>query len=118
MRPKPNDSAHAKIFKSPAAAAAAASVTAAYALTTSEVAITDTRGPNIEVDLSVEISTVKENKKLLESSLSDIQAENSALQAKLDDTNSTHVELSKVLYYIFNKKLISVSCCQRNCLKS
>lgn len=97
MRPKPSYSAHAKIFRSPAAAAAAASVTAAYALTTSEkVAFTDTRGSNIEEDLSVEISTVKEDKKLLESSLLDIQTENSVLQVKLDDTNSTHVELSKV----------------------
>ncbi|KAK9283103.1 hypothetical protein L1049_011334 [Liquidambar formosana] len=36
MRPKPRDSSRPKIFQSPAAAAAAASVTAAYALTKSE----------------------------------------------------------------------------------
>lgn len=114
MRPKPNDSAHAKIFRSPAAAAAAASVTAAYALTTSEkVAFTDMRGPNIEVDLSVEISTIKEDKKLLESSLSDIQAENSTLQAKLDDTNSTHVELSKELQSVQGQLVAERSRCAK-----
>lgn len=97
MRPKPSDSAHSKIFQSPAAAAAAASVTAAYALTKSEKMIQpEPQDLNFKVDLSVEISAVKEDKKLLESSLLEIQTENSALQAKLGETNSTYAELSKV----------------------
>ncbi|KAL8090335.1 hypothetical protein AgCh_039707 [Apium graveolens] len=114
MRPKSNDSTHAKIFKSPAAAAAAASVTAAYALTTPEkAAFTDTRVSNIEVDLSLEIKTVKEDKKLLESSLSEIQAENSALQAKLDETSSTHVDLSKELQSVQGQLVAERSRCAK-----
>lgn len=99
MRPKPSDSAHAKIFQSPVAAAAAASVTAAYALTKSEkLILPEPQDSNFKVDLSVEINAVKEDKKLLESSLLEIQAENSAVQAKLVETNSTYVELSKVCF--------------------
>lgn len=98
MRPKPSDSAHAKIFQSPVAAAAAASVTAAYALTKSEKLILPEPQDSNKVDLSVEINAVKEDKKLLESSLLEIQAENSAVQAKLIETNSTYVELSKVCF--------------------
>lgn len=97
MKPKPSDTSHAKIFQSPAAAAAAASVTAAYALTKSEkLVFTEKQGSNFNGDLSVEINAVKEDKKLLESSLVEIQAENSALQAKLDENNTTYIELSKV----------------------
>lgn len=114
MKPKPSDSSHAKIFQSPAAAAAAASVTAAYALTKSEkLVFTEKQGSNLNGDLSVEINAVKENKKLLEFSLAEIQAENSALQAKLDENNTIYIELSKELHSVQSQLVAESSRCAK-----
>lgn len=98
MRLKARDSLQPKIFKSAAAAAAAASVNAAYALAKSEMlnfSIIE-EDSNSKVDLSFEINAIREGKGMLESSLVEVRAENSALKVKLEETNSTYAELSKV----------------------
>lgn len=109
MRPKPRDSLHPKIFLSPAAAAAAASVTAAYALTKSEkLDFPEKEDPNFKVipvdtskqDHSVEINSIREEKKVAETSLVEVMAENSTLKAKIEETNTTYAELSKELHSV------------------
>lgn len=98
MKPKPKDSKHPKIFKSPAAAAAAASVTAAYALAKSEsLDMTTIENSKPKVDLLVEFGVIKEEKKALESSIAWVKAEKSTLKSKLDEINETHADLSKEL---------------------
>lgn len=98
MRLKPKDSKHPKIFQSPAAAAAAASVTAAYALAKSESLEFMQSKP--EVDLSVEINLVKGEKKTLESSITEVKSVNSVLKEKLEECNGAHVDLSKELHSV------------------
>ncbi|XP_024989596.1 acyl-CoA-binding domain-containing protein 6-like [Cynara cardunculus var. scolymus] len=101
MKPKPKDSKHPKIVKSSAAAAAAASVTAAYALAKSEsLDLTSIENSKTKVDLSVEIGVIKEEKKVLESSIAWVKAEKSTLNAKLDEINETHADLSKELHSV------------------
>ncbi|KAI3734676.1 hypothetical protein L6452_14151 [Arctium lappa] len=101
MKPKPKDSKHPKIVKSSAAAAAAASVTAAYALAKSEsLDLTSIENSKTKVDLSVEIGVIKEEKKVLESSIAWVKAEKSTLKAKLDEINETHADLSKELHSV------------------
>lgn len=96
MKPKPKDLKQPKIFKSSAAAAAAASVTAAYALAKSED-LTAINSSKSKVDLSVEIGVIKEEKKVLESSIAWVKAEKSTLKSKLDEVNETHADLSNEL---------------------
>ncbi|XP_076957384.1 acyl-CoA-binding domain-containing protein 4-like [Bidens hawaiensis] len=105
MRPKPTDSKHPKIFQSPAAAAAAAaaSVTAAYALAKSESIDFTNIGLKPSVDLSVEISVIKEEKKTLESNIKEVEAENSVMLEKLEDLKGTSVDLSKELQSVQNQ---------------
>lgn len=91
MRPKPRDSPHPKIFQSPAAAAAAASVTAAYALSKSgklefsemedlniKGKIKLAQGNGSQRDLASDINAIGEEKKMLESALAKVKAENSS----------------------------------------
>lgn len=101
MRPKPRNSSRPKIFQSPAAAAAAASVTAAYALAKSEkLDFSEIEEPTKLVvnrkDVSVELDAVREDKKVMESSLTEARQENSRLREKMEEVNNTHAELSKV----------------------
>lgn len=105
MRVKPRDSSHPKILQSPAAAAAAASVTAAYALAKPELLNfgerEDSNSKVIPVDasrkdLSAEINSIKEEKKALELSLAETTANNSALKLKIEEINGSYAELSKV----------------------
>nr|GLL35009.1 acyl-CoA-binding domain-containing protein 4 [Ipomoea trifida] len=109
MRLKPRDSLHPKILMSPAAAAAAASVTAAYALTKPEVLdLTEREDSNFKEvqndttrkDLSAEINAIREEKKVLESSLAEVAAENSAVKAKIEEVNNTHADLSKEFHSV------------------
>lgn len=102
---KPRDIARPKIFQSPAAAAAAASVTAAYALAKSEkldfpqslILNSNGNGNNLsEQDVTVDIDSIKEEKRVLELSLAEARDENSRLREKVDEVNSTHGDLSKV----------------------
>jgi len=101
MRPKPRNSSRPKIFQSPAAAAAAASVTAAYDLAKSEkLDFSETEEPIKLVvnkkDVSVELDAVREDKKVMELSLTEARQENSRLREKIEEVNNTHAELSKV----------------------
>lgn len=107
MRLKPRDIPRPKIFQSPAAAAAAASVTAAYALAKSEkLDIPKTLsskfagiGNNLsEKDVRTDIDAIKEDKRVLELSLAEVRTENSRFREKIDEVNSTHSELSKVCF--------------------
>lgn len=107
MRVKPGDSLHPKIIQSPAAAAAAASVTAAYALAKPEIlGFADKEDPNSKVilvdtsqqDISVEINSIREEKKALERSLVELTTESSALKTKIEEVNGSYAELSKVWF--------------------
>ncbi|KVI09678.1 Kelch-type beta propeller, partial [Cynara cardunculus var. scolymus] len=101
MRPKPKDSKQPKIFQSPAAAAAAASVTAAYALAKSEsLDFSTIEHSKPKVDLSVEVGVLKGEKKMLESSIAEVKTENSALMEKLVECNGTRVDLTKELHSV------------------
>ncbi|KAK4799880.1 hypothetical protein SAY86_025245 [Trapa natans] len=103
MRPKPTESATPKIFQSPAAAAAAASVTAAYALTKPEkvesTESVDSRklaaNKVSQRDAEAELSAIKEEKNALELSLAEVREENSKQREKISEANSTLSELSK-----------------------
>ncbi|XP_038711615.1 acyl-CoA-binding domain-containing protein 4-like isoform X2 [Tripterygium wilfordii] len=105
MRLKHRDSSRPKIFQSPAAAAAAASVTAAYALAKSEkldfshfnLSSKGVENGLVKQDVTIEIDALKEEKKTLEMSLGEVRAENSRLCEKIDEVNGTHAELSKEL---------------------
>lgn len=117
MRPKPNDSSQRKIFQSPAAAAAAASVTAAYALTKSEKLNFTTVQSNSkgaenhrsEQDFTIDIEALREEKGVLELSLSEVRKENARVSQEIDEVNNTHSELSKVaLLYTFSWEISSV----------
>ncbi|MED6135107.1 hypothetical protein PIB30_043076 [Stylosanthes scabra] len=88
MRPKPRDSLRPKIFQSPAAAAAAASVTSAYALSKSEkldfrqLDDINSKPPingHAVNDISGKVEAIKEEKRLLELSITEVRAENSKL---------------------------------------
>lgn len=105
MRPKAKDTLRPKIFQSPAAAAAAASVTSAYALSKSEkldfMQLDDASSKSSinghpQDDVAVKIEAIKEEKRLLELSSAEVQAENSKLGGQIDELNSTHAELTKV----------------------
>lgn len=104
MRPKPRDSSRPKIFQSPAAAAAAASVTAAYALAKTEKldfsmieGVSNGRHQNhSQPNGAIELKAIREEKAKLELTLSEVQSENSKLKQEIDEVNSTHAELSKV----------------------
>lgn len=128
MRPKPKDALHPKIFKSPAAAAAAASVTAAYAFANSEkLDLSEKEDSNFKVgsqqDLSAEASAVREEKKKLESALQEAISDSSALKAKIEETNGTYAELSKVSshYYCvclyWTTKFEHLTVCCRNSIQ-
>jgi len=105
MRPKEKDIVRPKIFQSPAAAAAAASVTSAYALSKSEkldFMQLDDMNYNSSVnghpkdDVTNKIEAIKEEKRILELSIAEVRAENSKLGGEIEEINNTHAELSKV----------------------
>ena len=99
-------------MQSPAAAAAAASVTAAYALSKNEKLDSTTAESNSKKvesslpgkDVRMEIEAIKEEKSVLELSLAEVRAENSRLGGAIEEINSTHAELAKVL---FSEKLLA-----------
>lgn len=110
MRPKAKDSLRPKIFQSPAAAAAAASVTSAYALSKSEkldFMQLDDRNSESSINghpqdnVTVKTEAIKEEKRLLELSIAEVRAENSKLGGEIAEVNSTHAELTKVYITIF-----------------
>ncbi|GFZ14678.1 Galactose oxidase/kelch repeat superfamily protein [Actinidia rufa] len=120
MRPKPKDSPHPKIFS--VSAAAAASVTAAFALTKSGVFdFNRTEDSNLKViqnngsqhDLSIEINAIREENKVLESALEDVIAENSSLKGKVDETANTYADLSKELHSVQGQLVAERSRCTK-----
>ncbi|KAL6130317.1 hypothetical protein ACLB2K_068698 [Fragaria x ananassa] len=119
MRPKPNDSSQRKIFQSPAAAAAAASVTAAYALTKSEKLNFTTVQSNshgaenhrYEQDFTIDIEALREEKGVLELSLSEVRKENAKVTQEIDEVNNTHSELSKELQSVQGQLVAERSRC-------
>ncbi|XP_044460473.1 acyl-CoA-binding domain-containing protein 4, partial [Mangifera indica] len=117
---RPRDIARPKIFQSPAAAAAAASVTAAYALAKSEkldfpqslILNSNGNGNNLsEQDVTVDIDSIKEEKRVLELSLAEARDENSRLREKVDEVNSTHGDLSKELQSVQGQLITERSRC-------
>ncbi|CAA7033932.1 unnamed protein product [Microthlaspi erraticum] len=120
MRLKPGESSHPKIFKSPAAAAAAASVTAAYAIAKSEKSdFPPPANPTLngigntfsEGDIRKRIDAVKEEKRSLESSVAETKVENSKLKEKIDEVNNSHTELSQELQSVQGQLISERSRC-------
>lgn len=110
MRPKAKDFLRPKIFQSPAAAAAAASVSSAYALSKSEqldfMQLDDTNSKSpingLPQDDDIDkVEAIKEDKRLLELSIAEARAENSKLGGQIDEVNNTHTELTKVCIMVF-----------------
>lgn len=106
MRPKEKDIVRPKIFQSPAAAAAAASVTSAYALSKSEkldfMQLDDMNSSShvnghSKDDVTDKFEAIKEEKRILELSIAEVRAENSKIGGEIEELNNTHAELSKVL---------------------
>ncbi|XP_023635795.1 acyl-CoA-binding domain-containing protein 6 [Capsella rubella] len=120
MRLKARESSHPKIFKSPAAAAAAASVTAAYAIAKSDKSdypppanpTLNGIGTSIpESDIRNRIDAIKEEKRTLESSVAETQVENVKLREKIDEVNSSHTELSQELQSVQGQLISERSRC-------
>ncbi|KAF3434112.1 hypothetical protein FNV43_RR25215 [Rhamnella rubrinervis] len=119
LRPKLKDLKRPKIFQSPAAAAAAASVTAAYALSITEkldfaTAKSNSNGAEkslSEEDVAHEVDAIREEKTLLELSLAEVRTENSKLSGKIEEINGTHAELSKELQSVQGQLVAERSRC-------
>ncbi|KAL0557241.1 hypothetical protein IC582_005765 [Cucumis melo] len=120
MRPKPRDSSRPKIFQSPAAAAAAASVTAAYALAKTEKldfsmiedGVSNGRQQNhSQPNGAIELEAIREEKAKLDLTLSEVQSENSKLKQEIDEVNSTHAELSKEFQSVQSQLIAERSRC-------
>ncbi|KAG2729731.1 hypothetical protein I3760_01G263200 [Carya illinoinensis] len=116
MKPKPRDSSRPKIFQSPAAA----SVTAAYALTKAEkLNFTKAEDSNSkeaensfsEQDVTNEIKAIREEKDVLELSLAEVRAENTRLRGQIGEKNGTHSELSKELLSVQGQLIAERSRC-------
>ncbi|XP_061363797.1 acyl-CoA-binding domain-containing protein 6 [Gastrolobium bilobum] len=120
MKPKAKDSVRPKIFQSPAAAAAAASVSSAYALSKSEKldftqlddinSKSSVNGHPLD-DATVKIEAIKEEKRLLELSIAEVRAKNSKLGGEIDEVNSTHAELTKELQSVQGQLVAERSRC-------
>ncbi|XP_015876662.2 acyl-CoA-binding domain-containing protein 6 [Ziziphus jujuba] len=118
LRPKLKDISRPKILQSPAAAAAAASVTAAYALSKTEKLDSATESSSKEAekipsehDVAGQIEAIREEKTLLELSLTEVRAENSKLTGEIEEINGTHAELSKELQSVQGQLVAERSRC-------
>ncbi|KAK7278611.1 hypothetical protein RJT34_23643 [Clitoria ternatea] len=120
MRPKAKDVLRPKIFQSPAAAAAAASVTSAYALSKSEkldfMQLDDINSkPSVnghpQDDVTDKTEAIKEEKRLLELSIAEVRAENSKLGGEIEELNNTHAELTKELQSVQGQLVAERSRC-------
>ncbi|KAL5069288.1 hypothetical protein RYX36_020175 [Vicia faba] len=121
MRPKAKNTLRPKIFQSPAAAAAAASVTSAYALSKSEkldFSQLDVTNPKSSVngghhqdDVTVKIEAIKEEKRLLELSIVEVRAGNSKLGGEIHEVNNSHAELTKELQSVQGQLVAERSRC-------
>lgn len=108
LRTKPKDLSRPRIFQSPAAAAAAASVTAAYALTSSgerkidirkkeDATFQETEVGTSPQDFTVGFNLIAAEKMTLESSLTEIRTQNYKFKDDLAEINNTYEDLSKEL---------------------
>lgn len=108
MKPKPRDTLRPRLLQSPAAAAAAASVTAAYAVLSANdeksidintVDDSDIKGvqPNGAQEFAIEVDELTAEKNNLESRLTEVREENSRLKTNLDAVNNSYSELGKVM---------------------
>ncbi|KAM7268008.1 hypothetical protein ACFE04_010174 [Oxalis oulophora] len=121
MKIKARDLSRPKIFQSHAAAAAAASVTAAYALAKSEKVDfpefshfnSNGLGNNLsEKEIrKIDIDSIKEEKQVLESSLAEVRTENTKLRETIDEVSSTHAELTKELHSVQGQLVAERSRC-------
>jgi hypothetical protein len=121
MKLKARDLSRPKIFQSPAAAAAAASVTAAYALAKSEklefpetlhINSNDVGSKLSEREVrTIDINAINDEKEVLESSLAEIRAGNLKLREKIVEVGSTHAELSKELHSVQGQLVAERSRC-------
>ncbi|KAL2324959.1 hypothetical protein Fmac_024017 [Flemingia macrophylla] len=120
MRPKAKDTMRPKIFQSPAAAAAAASVTSAYALSKSEkldfmqlddINIKSSVNGHPKDDITDKIEAMKEEKRLLVLSIAEVKAENSKLGGEIEEINNTHAELTKELQSVQGQLVAERSRC-------
>ncbi|KAF8779500.1 hypothetical protein HU200_002547 [Digitaria exilis] len=114
-----------RLLQSPAAAAAAASVTAAYAVITSTIEKTKDIISTDDFDIKkakparsskkfvAEIGVVNGEKDKLESRLAGVRDENSKLKDKLDLTNLSYGELEKELKSVQNQLAAEGSRCQK-----
>ena len=96
LKCKVSSSKQPRIVQSPAAAAAAASVSAAYALASAAETSKSENfvDPAIEIDQMIESITAE--KKVIETKLLDLRAENLQLKGHLEETGNLHSELSTV----------------------
>ncbi|KAF9598967.1 hypothetical protein IFM89_033312 [Coptis chinensis] len=122
LRPKPSYSSRPKIFQSPAAAAAAASVTAAYALNSKgekKLELTNIENETFkgvqngssQQGLTVDVNAIAADKTKLELSLSEVRTENVKLKGTLNEMNETHDELSKELLSVRGQLTAEMSRC-------
>lgn len=114
-----------RLLQSPAAAAAAASVTAAYALITAtdektrdivatdDFAIKNAQPASSSKKFVAEIDVVNGEKDKLESRLAEVRDENSKLKDKLDLANQSYGELAKELESVQNQLAAEGSRCQK-----
>ncbi|XP_068648393.1 acyl-CoA-binding domain-containing protein 4 [Aristolochia californica] len=114
LKPKPREPSRPKIFQSPAAAAAAASVTAAYAMSTSALKSLDFVNEKSATVFKVDASdALKAEKQQLESDLSEVRIENSRLKGYIDEVNNTHTELTKELLSVQGQLAAEISRCYK-----
>lgn len=115
MKPKPRDTLRPRLLQSPAAAAAAASVTAAYAVISANdeksidintVDDSDIKGvqPNGAQEFAIKVDELTTEKNNLESRLTEVREENSRLKTNLDAVNNSYSELGKVLFAFWERR--------------
>ncbi|VAI63454.1 unnamed protein product [Triticum turgidum subsp. durum] len=125
MKPKPRNFVQPRLFQSPAAAAAAASVKAAYAAITAtdektkDIVATDdldvkrAEPGSSSKEMVAEIDALNGEKGELESRLAEVRTENSKLKDKLDVVKLSHNELTKELRSVENQLAAEGSRCQK-----
>ncbi|WVZ73093.1 hypothetical protein U9M48_021441 [Paspalum notatum var. saurae] len=125
LKLKARNAIQPRLLQSPAAAAAAASVTAAYAVITAtdektrDIVATDdfdikrAQPASYSKKFVAEMDVLNGEKGKLESRLAEVQDENSKLKNKLDMANLSHSELAKELKSVQNQLAAEGSRCQK-----
>ncbi|KAL5709750.1 hypothetical protein ACHQM5_020402 [Ranunculus cassubicifolius] len=113
LKPKPVDTTRPKIFQSHAAAAAAASVTAAYSLNSKGEQKLDLNKLDAPKDLTIDINAMKAENKNLESSLAEIRAENIRSKEDVSEMKNTYDDLSRELVSVRGQLKAEISRCYK-----